>query len=76
MAKIVEHAARNNFGQYAVGAGRAEREGQWLKAALLWRNAHASARDGACREWAEIRIAFCEKAKSRGWRGSHECQGV
>ena len=73
---IAEHSARNNYGLYAVGAGRAEREQDWDKAAELWRKALSSARSSHCRHWAEKRMAFCANAAARRWGGRHESQAV
>lgn len=71
-----ENAARNNYGLYAVGAGRAERSGKWDMAAALWQKALDSARTSRCRQWAEIRIAFCTNAAARKWSGIYESQGI
>lgn len=68
----VEHTAQNNYGLYAVGAGRAERSGEWGKAAELWQKALNYARSRNCRHWAEHRIAFCSNAMHRGWGGVNE----
>ncbi|MGK0600102.1 ANR family transcriptional regulator [Yokenella regensburgei] len=68
----VEHTAQNNYGLYAVGAGRAERSGEWGKAAELWQRALNYARSRHCRRWAEQRIAFCSNAMHRGWGGANE----
>ncbi|RAP71446.1 ANR family transcriptional regulator [Candidatus Erwinia dacicola] len=67
-----ENAARNNYGLYAVGAGRAERNGEWGKAAELWQSALTYARTSHCRQWAETRIAYCSNAAARGWGGVNE----
>jgi len=67
-----ENAARNNYGLYAVGAGRAERNGEWGKAVELWTSALSHARTSRCRQWAEARIAYCSIAAARGWGGINE----
>ena len=67
-----ENAARNNYGLYAVGAGRAERNGEWGKATELWQSALSHARTSHCRQWAEARIAYCSNAAARGWGGINE----
>ncbi|WP_367672804.1 ANR family transcriptional regulator [Serratia symbiotica] len=67
MNMIAENSARNHYGLYAVGAGRAEREQNWNKAAELWRKALASARSRRCRHWAEVRMAFCVNAAAHRW---------
>ncbi|WP_407646974.1 ANR family transcriptional regulator [Erwinia tracheiphila] len=53
-----EHSAQNNYGFYAVGAGRAERNGEWGKAAELWQKALNFARSRNCRHWAEHPLLF------------------
>ena len=70
MNMVAEHSARNNYGLYAVGAGRAEQD--WQKAAELWRKALSSARSSHCRHWAELRMAFCANAAARRWGNRHE----
>lgn len=67
-----EYSARNNYGLYAVGAGRAERSGEWGKASELWRKALEHARTSGCRKWAESRMAYCANAVARGWGGRDE----
>ena len=57
-----ENSAHNNYGLYAVGAGRAARNGEWGKAAELWQSALSHARTSHCRHWAEARIAYCSKS--------------
>ncbi|OFC62101.1 ANR family transcriptional regulator [Candidatus Erwinia dacicola] len=72
MKNRAESAARNNYGLYAVGAGRAERSGEWDKASELWRKALEHARSSGCRKWAESRMAYCANAVARGWSGCDE----
>lgn len=66
-SKINEGRARNNYGLYAVGASRAERNGDYQKAADLWCKALVFSRGKLNRHWAEIRMQFCANANHRGW---------
>ncbi|EBP3538335.1 ANR family transcriptional regulator [Salmonella enterica] len=65
--KIKESSARNNYGCYATGAIRAERNGEYSRAAELWAKALMFARDAPGRFWASRRLEFCANAANRGW---------
>ncbi|EHI2275467.1 ANR family transcriptional regulator [Salmonella enterica] len=73
---IDEYAAKNQYGAYATGAGRAERNGEYGKAAELWRRAAASPCTALRRQWAQARAEFCENAHTKGWRPRDECERV
>lgn len=74
--KINEHKACNNYGLYATGASRAERNGEYLKASELWRKALSFSRGKVNRHWASIRMEFCINAANRGWSVPVECSAV
>ena len=65
--KIKESSASNNYGCYATGAIRAERNGEYSRAAELWAKALMFARDASGRFWASRRLEFCANAANRGW---------
>ncbi|ASG44439.1 ANR family transcriptional regulator [Salmonella enterica] len=65
--KIKENSARNNYGCYATGAIRAERNGEYSRAAELWGKALMFARGTSGRFWASRRLEFCANAANRGW---------
>ena len=65
--KIKESSARNNYGCYATGAIRAERNGEYSRADELWAKALMFARDASGRFWASRRLEFCANAANRGW---------
>lgn len=65
--KINENAARNNYGCYVTGAIRAERNGEYSRAAELWSKALMFARGTSGRFWASRRMEFCANAANRGW---------
>lgn len=65
--KIKENSARNNYGCYATGAIRAERNGEYSRTAELWGKALMFARDASGRFWASRRLEFCANAANRGW---------
>ncbi|EAB5694215.1 ANR family transcriptional regulator [Salmonella enterica subsp. enterica] len=74
--RVNEYAAKNQYAAYATGAGRAERNGEYGKAAELWHRAAASPCSSLRRQWAQARAAFCENAHIKGWRLSDEGKGV
>ncbi|ECC1805670.1 ANR family transcriptional regulator [Salmonella enterica] len=75
--RVNEHAAKNRYAAYTLGASRAERDGEYGKAAALWHRAAAAPCTALRREWALARAAFCENAQLKGWRPrSNECQTV
>ncbi|EAU5127275.1 ANR family transcriptional regulator [Salmonella enterica subsp. enterica serovar Infantis] len=74
--RVNEHAAKNQYAAYALGAGRAERDGEYGKAAELWRRAADAPCNASQRRWAQDRAAFCENAHIKGWRPHDECEAV
>ncbi|EDJ8499764.1 hypothetical protein GFF53_17795 [Salmonella enterica] len=74
--KIDEHAAKNRYAAYALGAGRAERDGEYGKAAELWRRAADAPCNASKQRWAQRRAAFCENAHIKGWRVHDERKAV
>lgn len=75
--RVNEHAAKNQYAAYALGAGRAERDGEYGKAAELWRRAADAPCNASQRRWAQDRAAFCENVHIKGWRAhGDECQTV
>lgn len=74
VGKIKENKAHNNYGLYSVGASRAEKSGEFSKAAELWCKALVFARSRTDRHWAEIRLAFCANATQRGWSVPGGCK--
>lgn len=65
--RINERTAKNNYGCYATGAIRAERNGEYSKAAELWSKALTFARSHTMRVWSTRRMEFCSNAATRGW---------
>ncbi|EJX2354560.1 ANR family transcriptional regulator, partial [Salmonella enterica] len=55
--RVNEHAAKNQYAAYALGAGRAERDGEYGKAAELWRRAADAPCNASQRRWAQDRAA-------------------
>ncbi|EBG7565373.1 ANR family transcriptional regulator [Salmonella enterica] len=75
--RVNEHTAKNQYAAYALGAGRAERDGEYGKAAELWRRAENAPCNASKQRWAQRRAAFCENAHIKGWRAhGDECQTV
>ncbi|EBH7154264.1 ANR family transcriptional regulator [Salmonella enterica] len=75
--RVNEHAAKNQYAAYALGAGRAEQCGDYGKAAELWRRAANAPCNASKQRWAQRRAAFCENAHIKGWRAhGDECRTV
>ncbi|EOF6578547.1 ANR family transcriptional regulator, partial [Salmonella enterica] len=55
--RVNEHAAKNQYAAYALGAGRAERDGEYGKAAELWRRAANAPCNASKQRWAQRRAA-------------------
>lgn len=76
MSKINVNTARNNYGCYATGAIRAERNAEYKKAAELWARALVFSRSAGAQYWATCRLEFCTNAVYRGWGLPDECAAV
>ncbi|WP_080178777.1 ANR family transcriptional regulator [Salmonella enterica] len=74
--RVNEHAAKNQYAAYALGAGRAERDGEYGKAAELWRRAADAPCNASQLRWAQDRAAFCENAHIKGWGARDEREAV
>lgn len=51
--RVNEHTAKNQYAAYALGAGRAERDGEYGKAAELWRRAANAPCNASKQRWAQ-----------------------
>ncbi|NHB90779.1 ANR family transcriptional regulator [Photorhabdus cinerea] len=69
-------AGRNHYAAYSSVAAHAERNTDYLNAAMLWDNAAHYARSAMARIWAERRCAFCQNAATREWGKPDESAAV
>lgn len=71
LSKTIKANAAKKYNQHAESAVRAEKNGEWKMAALLWAKAEEATFDIFHKRWAHLRNAFCINAAERGWVAPH-----